>query len=261
MADFLSGLGEAITGIGKWSVGNTASSLAAIGTLTGALSMAFIQTMKDLTPVRRWFQRWWLNGWIDTRASNFNNDVKGAKGKPALPPTDAGEASAQLIELATGGEEMAFFDLPADQLVAQMNAASQIALDYPSEAHYYTLLAVLSQGADLADIEALYQVPSARAALEDKSLPANYADVRSRVAHRLQRNLDGLQIAMSDRWQWLLQLGSQLICIAAIEIALLETSTNNLVANLIIGVPVALIAGYLAPVFRDLVAALQKLRA
>ncbi len=257
MEAFISALGDTITAIQHWSIGGTVATLSAVGVLTGALSMAFLQIMKDLTPVRRWFQEWWLERWIESRAAHFNRLTSHLK---VPPPLNQSLAKKQLIELATGGEAKAFYDLPSDQMVAQMNAAAQIALDYPSVNHYYALLALVSEGADLQDVQKVAGVVSARAAVKKETLPADYTDARTRVGHRIQRNLDGLQIAMSDRWQWLLQLGAQLLCIGALEVAIYNTSTSHLGINMVVAVPIAMIAGYLAPVMRDLVAALQNLR-
>ena len=241
-------LSQGLSVITNWASGPIALTFTGLG----VLSLAILQALKDLTPVRRWFQRWWLGSWFDQRVESFNN----ARGS-ALPATDALSARQQLVALATGGEEKAFYDLPADQLVAQMNAAAQIAVDYPGTSHYYKLFAVLSEGADVTDIAAVQGVPSIRMlAASGSAPPPSYTDARTRVSHRLQRNLDGLQIAMSDRWQWCLQLAANAICILAVEAAVWSQGTAVRFAGLAVGI----VAGYLAPVLRDLVAALQKLR-
>lgn len=243
-------LNDALNQIGDWADSNVVLTLSGLG----VLSLALIQALKDLTPVRRWFQKWWIQHWFATRANDFNDELRSTR---KLSHSNYETALQQLFELATGGAINAFYDLPSDQLVAQMNAAAQVTLDYPSHRHYYHLLTVIAQGADPVDIQIVQSVPSARAVLAvNKSLPSNYSDARTRVSHIIQRNLDGLQIAMSDRWQFCLQVAANLICIVAIEWTVVGSSTAVKVA----AIPVAIVAGYLAPVMRDLVAALQQLR-
>lgn len=234
---------QALVNIGSATTGQVVVALS----LTGILTMAILQTLKDLTPIRRQFQRTWLGSWLTERARN----------KGIIP--DA--AIQQLIELATGGAANAFYDLPAEQLVAQMNAAAQIALDYPGTNHYYYLLAVLSAGASPEDLEQVSSVPSARGIVSPSDLPPGYADARTRVSHRIQRNLDGLQIAMGDRWQFLLQLAAIVLSTVLIEIAIYsQPQPPSGLAPFVIGILVGIAGGYLAPVTRDLVAALQNLR-
>ncbi len=235
---------SAFDAIASWSTTNALAAFAA----AGALTAAFLDLLKNLTPVRRWFQQWWLGEWLEQRLNSFNRDVGGR-----LDP--AGNPEPMLIALATGGERAAFYDLPAEQLVAQMNAAAQITLEYPVV--YYNLLAVLSQGAAIDDLNRVVDVPSARqAAAAGAAPPATYTDARNRVSHRLQRNLDGLQIAMSDRWKFSLQLAAVFISTALIELAVWQTQQRLSWLALVVG----LVAGYFAPVTRDLIAALQKLR-
>src|SRR5690242_13378424 len=106
------------------SVGGLTSAHVVVAlTISGALTMAVIQIMKDMTPIRRGFQRRWIAWWMRRNARVFD---------PAQPP-NADTAEGFLVELATGNDRNAFFDLSADQLVGQMNAAAQITLDYPQQ--------------------------------------------------------------------------------------------------------------------------------
>ena len=235
---------QALVNIGSQKTGQVVVALS----LTGILTMAILQTLKDLTPVRRAFQRAWLGSWLAQRVARLSG-------------VNLDEAKRKLIELATGGETDAFYDLAAEQLVAQMNAAAQIALDYPGKDHYYAVLAVLAEGADAKDVAAVAEVSSARSATSPSALPPGYADARTRVSHRIQRNLDGLQIAMGNRWQFFLQLASIILSTIVIEIAIFtQSNAQGGVTPFFLGILVGIIGGYLAPVTRDLVAALQNLR-
>jgi hypothetical protein len=234
--------------------------------LSGTLTMAIIQILKDLCPIRRAFQRSWIEGWLRQQALGFSQSkaTSAESGKsPAAAASAANAVAAEtvLLGLATGGDEHAFHDLSAEQLVAQMSAAAQITLDYPRS--YGALVEILSAGADPADIAIVCGVASARSIVtEGGKLPPNYTDARARVGHRIQRNLDGLQISMSDRWQLWLQWAALIVSVIIVEIAiLLEPGTRgDLPVSLGIGLLVGIIGGYLAPVVRDVTAALQSLR-
>lgn len=93
----------------------------------GALSMALIQTAKNMLPLRRWFQRYRIEHWLRDRASRFNS----AEPKPPRP-IDLSAAQKDLVHLATAGDSDAFYDLPIEQLCGQINASTQLMLDYPA---------------------------------------------------------------------------------------------------------------------------------
>jgi hypothetical protein len=252
--------------LGSWAT--TASIITALVSAS-TIAMAFIQVFKDFTPIRRAFQRHWIEDWISRRAGSFNNRARAFPDpRERIPSADATVLQRYLIELATGGEANAFYDLQAEQLVAQMNAAAQIALDYPTHRSNFELIATISEGADIADVVLLRTVPSVRQAAAAPAqggaapgLPAGYTDARNRVGHRIQRNLDGLQIAMRDRWQLHMQLAAQIISILVIEVAVYAYSSwSPSPWSVVLAIPVAVIGGYFAPVLRDLVAALQGLR-
>ena len=64
----------------------------------------------------------------------------------STPDVSATDAISQLRAHATGGHWLALFGLPPPQLVAQINAAAQGALENPKP--NYSLVAVLSQPAE-----------------------------------------------------------------------------------------------------------------
>jgi len=218
-------------------------SLAAVGTI----SMALIQVVKELAPVRRWYQKRWVTAWLTrqiAKAEPVEADVQ------AVSPELVRDA---LVELATGGDERAMFDLAADQMVAQMNAAAQMALDYPQI--YAPLLTALSAGASRDDLKRILMLPK----LDDEpSRHPSFNDARTRVGHRLQRNLDGLMIALGNDWRWWMHfcaIGLTILLVEAVAIGYGLSASQLLLAAFI-----GLIGGYLAPIARDLVAALQSLR-
>ena len=246
-------LADAIAGIGNIATWQSVGVISAAGTL----AMAILQLIKDLTPIRRGYQRQWLRKWIAQHASDFNNTLKAAAIRSdALPQAAPAQAEFLLIELATGGDDRAFYELAIEQMVAQMNAAVQITLDYPAK--YRELLVVLSEGADISDVAAVVnQSPEGKTR---KATPTkDYLEARTRVGHRIQRNLDAVQIALGSRWQFWMQTMAVILSILVLEAGVLMVVGPNPSAMLL-AVPVGVLGGYLAPVARDLVAALQTLR-
>jgi hypothetical protein len=252
MTDILKNISEGIAGLS-----GTALTFAGALAIAGTLSMAILQVIKELTPVRGLYQRRWLEGWFKRRAEMFVIEavhVGASDAVKQLLPIDGAKAQSVLVELATGGEASAFYDLPIEQVVAQMNAAAQIVLEYPRI--YFPLLAVLSQGAAMEDVSRVVQADDA-AGGEGKLAPL---DARNRVGHRIQRNLDGIQIALGSRWKLWMQLVAISLTILFVEAAIVTNVKEYTFVTVLVGVILGVVGGYLAPVTRDLVAALQSLR-
>src|SRR5258708_1270032 len=140
-----------------------ATALAAVG----VISMAFLQTIKDVLPVRRWFQAWWVGGWLTEQAA----------GTPALATGAVNVAAAQtdLVRLATSGDRAALYDLAIEQVTAQMNAAAQMVLDFPwRHEHLFRCLAAQADAEDLRrllDARPPERGPRRDLSAEDKSPP------------------------------------------------------------------------------------------
>lgn len=235
----------------------TASIILIALTAAATLSTAMISLVKDLTTFRRWFQELWLGRWLRRRADAFELDR--AKDS-TLPKIDIEKVKSQLIGLATGGDKAAFYDLSSDQLVAQTNAAAQSALDYPGTDFYYPLLAVLSQGASIADLKSIVPIASFRTL--PGPLTADQSNARTRVANRMQRNLDGMQISLGNKWQFVLQTAAFITSTAVIEFALVESghpATSDNIGAYFLALPIGFVASYMSPVINDLVKGLQSL--
>ncbi len=212
----LTSLLDAIGTISGWT-------LFAAVTAAGTVAMAVLQVVKDFTPIRLLYQRWWLEGWITQRVAEY----AAARRHPGvshrvLPEVSAARAEALLLELSTGGVKSAFYELAVEQMVAQINAAAQITLDYPKT--YCDLLVVLSQGADLEDVAAVIAQSPEGSRTRRKEPPAKYLEARARVSHRVQRNLDAVQIALGSRWQFFLQLIAMILSVLLIEIAVVAAT-------------------------------------
>ncbi len=130
----------------------TALVFAGVLAVAGTFAMAMLQVIKELTPVRGKYQQQWLKDWFKKRADRLAADagLSAPEAVKTFLPVSEEAARSSLVDLATGGEAPAFYGLPIEQLVAQTNAAAQIALEYPRL--HFPLLAVLSQGADPKDV-------------------------------------------------------------------------------------------------------------
>jgi hypothetical protein len=251
--DIFDALSKAVSGLGSqlWTVANACA-------LVGLISMALVQLWKDLFGPRQQFQKSRLRSWLNAR----EDQVKDKHQQSAT----AGKVEGDLIRLATSGDAEAFYDLPIEQLCGQMNAALQAALDYP-ELHREMVWCFAYQ-CDTADVVALFKPPKdhmekKREELrpEQKELVDNYVAARNRVGHQFQRAVDGIQISIGFAWKWRLQLISLLL---SIFIALLAIFLAKRESQWAYGIPqslvIGILAGFLAPVSRDLVAGLQQFR-
>lgn len=211
--------------------------------LIGGVSMALLQTAKDLLPLRQWFQRSFLRKWLEEGGAE-------ARAMAGVPAASAAKAEADLLRIAVDGDAAALYDLQIEQLCGQYTAAIQIVLEFP--AAHADLLAITASQANGADIALVLAGPP--------SPPTQaFIDARNRVTHQCQRAIDALQIRAGFRWKWLLQLASIVIGALLTWVAMLHQQpaiTPGAVSVLVS----AILAGFLAPVAKDLLAVLQKAR-
>jgi len=177
--------------------------------------------------------------------------MKEGADEAGLPPTAAATAENDLVKLAVDGDAAALYDLQIEQLCGQYTAAIQIVLEYP--ANYPDLLRVTASQAQPADVDVVLTGP------EVAVPPAQaFLDARNRVTHQCQRAIDALQIAAGFRWKWIFQLASILLSVVLAWIAMSYKPT--IAPNPVSVLVTALLAGFLAPVVKDLLAVLQKAR-
>ena len=247
----------------------------------GALSMALLQTAKNMLPLRLWFQRRHVEHWLAQRATQARVSstvaANAAASSAPFAPANIAQAQADLVHLATAGDADALYSLPIEQLCGQINAATQVLLDYPSL--HWNLLRCLASEAQPSDL-ALINPPDPAAHAARKMLlrkPAvtltdaehnqvdDYVAARNRVSHQIQRAVDALQISVSFRWKFWMQLASILLS-AALGVATLLIGNAYFDMHLTparecaLIILTAILSGFLAPVARDLVAALEQIR-
>jgi hypothetical protein len=226
----------------------------------GVLTMAILQTLKDVTPIRQWFQKHEMKRWLGVHAKVAQQNL-GADTNPVV-------AEQQIVLLSTDADERAFYDLEIEKLCGQWNAAVQIVIDSPGMySQFFQCVAARASKEDFEkvlkrsfpeplppDIEAKLDFDEHKLRLAERQ---SYIDSRDRVMHQVQRAVDSFQIDTSFRWKWLLQIASFVLSfVLAASAMLISTNSLNLAQTAIW----ALVAGFLAPVARDLLAALQKLR-
>jgi hypothetical protein len=249
--------------------GALAARLAFYGAI-GGLSMAIIEVLKNLTSVRMGYNRRFLLAWFDQRSiadkAERNRRIYGVRlaGRDKAAPDNtplkkAQTAYQQAIQLATGGHERALLDLPTEQLCGQLTAAAQVAQENPER--YADFFGVLVAGADETDIKV---VRGGKPADADQMGP--YLDARTRLQHHVQRSLDALHILLAARWRWLIQSTVFVLC-GTLAVAVMTytwsepgAAVPSLPARAGAIVLATLIAGFLAPVAHDLVAAIGKLK-
>jgi hypothetical protein len=225
----------------------------------GVAAMALIQAAKDVLPIRRMFHRSRLERWVadGTREADARF---GATLQAGAVGVNAKRAWKDLVELSVDGDEKALLDLSIEQLCGQMSAAFQMVLDYPKQ--YRDLLLVAGSFATPADMNEILNTDRSRMGSgEGTPTPeqVRWADARNRVTHQLQRAVDGFQIATGYRWTLWMKVASFVVSgiLAAIAVA---TKGGGILPHIGVILFTAVMAGFLAPIARDLAATIQKLR-
>jgi hypothetical protein len=239
-------IGKQITDFFTSAAGHWTSYVFALSVI-GGITMALLQTIKDLFPVRQWFQRYALQKWMEEGKAE-------AQAKRPDKAVSSANAHADLLILAVDGNASALYDLQIEQLCGQFTAAIQIALEFPGP--HFDLLAITASKSSPEDIDLLLTAPP--------SPPTSqFVDARTRVTHQVQRAIDAFQISAGFRWKWILQMASLALSSALAGIALYFGGTTvqpNVHLSVFSVAFSALLAGFLAPVAKDLLAVLQKAR-
>ena len=225
----------------------------------GVAAMALIQAAKDVLPIRRVFHRGRLEKWVEDGRREADARF-GATLQDGAVGVNAKRAWKDLVELSVDGDEKALLDLSIEQLCGQMSAAFQMVLDYPKQ--YRDLLLVAGSFATPADMNEILNTDRSRMGRgEGTPTPeqVRWADARNRVTHQLQRAVDGFQIATGYRWTFWMKVASFVVSgiLAAIAVA---TKGGGIFPHIGVILFTAVMAGFLAPIARDLAATIQKLR-
>jgi hypothetical protein len=225
----------------------------------GVITMAVIQTAKDMLPLRRWFQgrrfREWLAEGVREANAADRSTTLAARAEAGNVALDAGVAERRIVSLASDGDADALYTLPVEQMCGQISAALQVVLEYPARDR--NVVAIVASEATAEDLAALFNgQPAAEAGR------AEFTGAKTRVMHQFQRAIDAFQIATSYRWKLMIQVISLVLSGVLTFVAMqmrfhVGTSYVGAWGAVLVG---AIMAGFLAPVARDITAALQGLR-
>lgn len=228
----------------------------------GVATMALIQMAREIFPIRRKFHEVQVRKWLDKSAAHVQepdvlNTWRTALEDPGLAPPDSAKAFEQLVNLTTAGNANALLSLEIEQLAGQLGAASRVAADSPSAGpDFFRCLAAYAQPVDLARLE---KARTAYASLS-KENQAAVAEARARVQHFIQRAIDGFQVSVSHRWKFWHHVASLAIGFAIVLAALSQYQEEQAKWGMAGAVLISVVAAFVAPVSKDLVAALQQLR-
>jgi len=245
------------TGMGSW-----ATLLAAVG----AFAMALLEFLKGFLPMREVFNRDELVAWIAGRAGGalpwrITSRNAAAPHVPAAP----GRVLAELLDLSIGGPSFApaLFDQPVEKMMGQIQAAANVALEYPNRYPdlyrflCHPVVAPTREGeTDDATVWALY---CARIAINAEVPDADAKEAhqaRVRLDNLARRRLDALQARIAFRWARLNQFLSVSLGAVILWLALQEVPQMNA----IVAAFVAILGGMLAPLAKDLASALSDIR-
>lgn len=221
--------------------------LAAVGTIT----MALVELLKAVTRVRLFFQRRLITGWTG--------------GSSAV--------ESELLTLAAGGPDNAvtLYDQPSGKMMGQIQAAANVALDFP--AVYPSLYGFLTDGSSAVGAVSDRDRWKAFAAKMAREMPGPGADraqldaearestqARARLGNLVTRRLDALQTRIEYRWA---RLNQTVAVVGGAALLYFALSTFSQAAQ----VPgfskflLAVFGGLIAPFAKDVVNRLAGLQA
>jgi hypothetical protein len=256
----------------------------------GAFSMALIEFWKKLRDLRARYQACAVTRWLITEKINYG-EISVKRHRDALAP-QLSSAYAEMIELTcgvsspqaertaktlieSGGSlggffwlapraEHALFSLDLDRLLGHIQDAADMALNNPYR--YPGLFLFLTHGASAGDVRAWLAQADAlpKGKTFDREAAKERADLYARLHQTVKRKLDAFQLYTGFRWVNWNQLWSNVVGAVVMFVALLwiqhsaEGSARPLhPAALVL---LSLLGGMLAPIAKDIVVALQKVR-
>lgn len=208
----------------------------------GLLSFATIECVKRLTYVRARYHENETRLWLQTRLDRIRRE-----------PTESADRTSPFQQLvsAMGIEPDArrlLFNLPSEQLAAQISAAADLALTSERDDRYTYLLASVTK--DERDLPSEGAPPTSTETDEARDL---------RRAQQVRIGLDQLQVAMRDRWRRYLW-GAGLWISGAYGIGLAFAGNRETVEGPRHVLAALVLGGVVAAVARDLTAIVERLR-
>jgi hypothetical protein len=222
------------------SVSAQAADLLAFSVLCGFASYATIETLKRVVRVRGWYQLVQTKRWLDATGRRHAGFVRLLRALGVRNRWD---------------EALRVFNLPIEQLAAQISAAADVALAAPRR--YRPLIESLAAPLprELAEYLQSQQINGSAG----KETSERERELAFQLAQRMRIGIDRLQISLGERWRRAVQ-GAALWFAGGYAIALLHagglggrSEPRYVLAGLLLGGP-------LAWVFRDIAALLERAR-
>lgn len=247
---------------GSWAVvGFTAA--------VGVVSAGIIQVGKQVFGVRGIVQRTWVLRWIETRSTEEPLWSDWRERHPEISRDDTvadlADAQRQLasIELQRallGGlsphELQRVFNLPVEQLCAQIGAAADLAMSEPQD--HAELLLALTGPAWLKEIDSLAppnRVVNGRIFRRRSEDNTAYA----LVAQAARSGVDMMQISLGQRWQRGVRLAAIYVSgLLGVTAAVLVH--GSVLAQVLLGAAALVLGGFFSWLTRDLVAIVERVR-
>ena len=238
-------------------------SYALILTAVGTLAMAIVEIIKSVFFGRKWFNQWRVGAWT--------RDGAGRGGDAVL---------SELLLLAAGAHSnpRALYDQPVEKMMGQVQAAANVALEYPQEyPHLYDWLTAVpkrywSKGASNAtESDGVNWRQHAQAVKRIRALPAgakpkpremaaaqDASRARARLNNLVARKLDAFQNQTQYRWERFNQIAATVVSVLVFLFALWES--NITAGGFASQIALALPAGVIAPFAKQLAGSLSSFR-
>ena len=161
----------------------------------------------------------------------------------------------ELVTIGAGGNAAAFYNSQGDDFSKQLTIISRLVLNYPTNPgrylHYGSVLAVIASNITKADFDLINQTSKG-------PTPQEKLDAFNRVQQQMTQAISAFCTSSSWWWQNGLHTAAFVTSFSLAYLAV-HLALGGVKSTVAVGVT-ALFAAFLAPVARDLVAAIQKLR-
>ncbi|HEU5138104.1 MAG TPA: hypothetical protein VFU13_23365 [Steroidobacteraceae bacterium] len=248
-----------------------------------ALAMALIEGFKSLAKTRERFHMRRLHEWI-VSSPIPTIQIEGLTAETAAAHQFRELVFRQLMHLSTGidlvdrslatlqsidGKHFypstanALFTLELEKMMGQIQDAADIALNTP-EVHKELFL-FLTSGARIDDVRTWVNASRLTAAKQSDEMKKNGVEAYGRLSKYVRRRLDGLQLAANYTWAkknqwWSIVVGGILMAASLFYLESLKPGEATNVTGWIQIIVASLLGGIVAPIAKDLVSALKKVR-
>lgn len=278
-------IGSILGVISKWAdeIGSYALALVAVG----ALSMALVEALKGIFKLRASYHERSLKRWLSEALTQYIDPEKLSSSEPLKDTCTsvssiADEGIRQIVSLATGvpprqvttqgsplgvftiSPERSLYTLPLEKMMGQIQESTEIILDNPQM--YKSAYILLTGTAHLEDAEKWYLSKSLDT--EDGPVPPPAIDpqvlakVGNRIQQSVQRQLDTFQLRTDYLWARWNQIASFLIGAGVLFGAIYTSRTayTETTYDLPEMILLSILGGFTAPVAKDLVTNLRKVK-